>query len=517
MKKIIQILLILALVLMTCPTYATDTETAADLLLKYKFIAGDNGDPMVEKALTRAEVAVIIAEMNGVKDTAAQYKGASGFSDVAEGKWYTPYVAYGKANDLLGGYPDGTFKPEAEVTSREFAAFLMNAMGYKGDYEFDNVTSFSASKNVWVDVKGVKFVRGDAFDALWSAVNQPAKGSTVPIGVKMGKLPATSVPTPVKEAFQIFDINVNTAKSIQIQFENPIKDTSQINFSALYQASTLNFKTSWDATKTTVTLSSPWDLNSGDYIITISDISSDTSIVKTVKIEPQKVSRVELDSNTIERFNDYIGTIGYTVYDQYGVDITNSTLGRNLNFVVGTDHPKPIVNFEHGTIIIQKGARPQSSNTLRFAQNIALGIIDTASGFSTSFELTPSLLPTGIHQVEIKGIIDQNGNNTELIYSPTKDYYLDLRIWDSNGRQVVNKDAFDQLSMAGQELLLIIASDPFCEVTKTVHPTKSGEVAYKITFKSTPNATTMVTFLAQVPEAIGSTSTSTFTTKLIKE
>ena len=87
---------------------------------------------MPTKALTRAEVAVIMTELGGVKEIASKYSGPIGFSDVESNLWYSPYIAYAKANNLLSGYPDGTFRPNSEVTSREFAAFLMNAMGYKG-------------------------------------------------------------------------------------------------------------------------------------------------------------------------------------------------------------------------------------------------------------------------------------------------------------------------------------------------------------------------------------------------
>lgn len=49
------------------PTFAAG-ETGAQLLQQNKFVSGDqNGDLMVNKALTREELAALIAELNGKK------------------------------------------------------------------------------------------------------------------------------------------------------------------------------------------------------------------------------------------------------------------------------------------------------------------------------------------------------------------------------------------------------------------------------------------------------------------
>ena len=93
MKKVLSLVLVLALVLGMMPVFAAG-ETGAEMLYKYGFIAGNNGDLMVDKELTRAEMAVLVAEMNGLKDETANYGATANFSDVEAGKWYTPYVAY---------------------------------------------------------------------------------------------------------------------------------------------------------------------------------------------------------------------------------------------------------------------------------------------------------------------------------------------------------------------------------------------------------------------------------------
>jgi hypothetical protein len=45
----------------------------------------------------------------------------SNFPDIRRGIWYAQFVDYAKANSLIDGYPDGTFKPTNSMTRAEFA------------------------------------------------------------------------------------------------------------------------------------------------------------------------------------------------------------------------------------------------------------------------------------------------------------------------------------------------------------------------------------------------------------
>jgi len=50
------------------------------------------------------------------------------FSDIEPGKWYTPYVCYGKAMGIVQGFPDGQFKPERAVTKVEALKIVLNSL-----------------------------------------------------------------------------------------------------------------------------------------------------------------------------------------------------------------------------------------------------------------------------------------------------------------------------------------------------------------------------------------------------
>ena len=49
----------------------------------------------------------------------------SSFSDVKSSDWFAPYVEQAKENNIIGGYPDGTFRPQGTVTYAEFLVMAM--------------------------------------------------------------------------------------------------------------------------------------------------------------------------------------------------------------------------------------------------------------------------------------------------------------------------------------------------------------------------------------------------------
>jgi hypothetical protein len=51
---------------------------------------------------------------------------AQDFSDVAQGQWYVNSIRWARANGLVQGFCDGTFRPNAHITQDHFAAVLTN-------------------------------------------------------------------------------------------------------------------------------------------------------------------------------------------------------------------------------------------------------------------------------------------------------------------------------------------------------------------------------------------------------
>ncbi|PWM68360.1 MAG: hypothetical protein DBX61_03660 [Clostridiales bacterium] len=89
------------------------------------YIVGyDDGTFKPDSNMSRAEAAAIFARLIAeAKDESIS--GKSSFKDVDKNEWYAGYVGYLEKYDVINGYNDGTFKPDASVTRAEFVAMTV--------------------------------------------------------------------------------------------------------------------------------------------------------------------------------------------------------------------------------------------------------------------------------------------------------------------------------------------------------------------------------------------------------
>ncbi len=84
-----------------------------------------------EEPVKRAEFAKMIVVMLGLENAANLMKGqAVSFSDVPATHWASGYINVAEMKGVVNGYPDGTFKPEGNITYAEALKMILTAMGY---------------------------------------------------------------------------------------------------------------------------------------------------------------------------------------------------------------------------------------------------------------------------------------------------------------------------------------------------------------------------------------------------
>ncbi|GKT14011.1 hypothetical protein ADUPG1_004013, partial [Aduncisulcus paluster] len=130
-----------------------ENQSSGNLLKSNGFISGDENGNLNESApLTRAQLMVLMAQLNGVFDQAKNFEGSGRFSDIDYTyAWYGSYIAYAEKMGWTAGYPDGTFKPSGVVTDKELATVLYKALGYPvKDLVFDKVVADLGNKGVQV-------------------------------------------------------------------------------------------------------------------------------------------------------------------------------------------------------------------------------------------------------------------------------------------------------------------------------------------------------------------------------
>ncbi len=78
-----------------------------------------------DNAITRAEVAAIMAKtVNYKKEEDKSYTNTP-FSDVARSEWYADDIGFVASLGVIAGYKDGTFKPNSNITRAEFVTMAM--------------------------------------------------------------------------------------------------------------------------------------------------------------------------------------------------------------------------------------------------------------------------------------------------------------------------------------------------------------------------------------------------------
>ena len=81
-----------------------------------------DGTLQPNQAITRAEFVTILALESG--ETITEATGTTEFTDVKPTHWARKYILWGRANGVLSGYEDNSFRPDQTVSRQEMASLL---------------------------------------------------------------------------------------------------------------------------------------------------------------------------------------------------------------------------------------------------------------------------------------------------------------------------------------------------------------------------------------------------------
>ena len=110
----------------------------------YSYLIGyADGTVRPNGKITRAEVATIFFRLLDDDTRAKYWSSKNDFSDVSADKWYNNAVSTLSRMGVIGGYADGTFRPDAPISRAEFAKIAVSFTQNTG----------SATYNYFTDVK----------------------------------------------------------------------------------------------------------------------------------------------------------------------------------------------------------------------------------------------------------------------------------------------------------------------------------------------------------------------------
>ena len=181
MKKMLVALMLVISILVT-PAFAfvdvedTKYEEAVELLTKLDIVNGyEDGTFRPEGTVTRAEMAQMIVGSLGLKDAAAALNGNTIFADTVN-HWANGVVNVAVAENIITGYPDGTFKPDQTVNYAEAITMVVKALGYEEAGVWPNNYVVRGTLLDLLDGAEVKDVyafanRGNIATIIWNMLN----------------------------------------------------------------------------------------------------------------------------------------------------------------------------------------------------------------------------------------------------------------------------------------------------------------------------------------------------------
>lgn len=119
-----------------------DKETLTAYMKGY-----EDGTIRPENNMTRAEAATIFYRLLLPEVREKYHSTENTFTDVASDSWYNVYISTLTNAKILSGYEDNSFRPDKNLTRAEIVKILCQFEEINGDYE----TSFIDTKNHWAE------------------------------------------------------------------------------------------------------------------------------------------------------------------------------------------------------------------------------------------------------------------------------------------------------------------------------------------------------------------------------
>ena len=129
------------------------------------------------RSMTRAMFVVVLSRYDGARVNNSQ----SAFTDVEPGAWCAGAINWAAANGIVGGYEDGTFRPDQPVTRAQMCAIMDRYVEYYCD-EHDVTVAAKGSVSTLADQSQIpSYAVGSVRDCQrWGLINGYADGTFRP-------------------------------------------------------------------------------------------------------------------------------------------------------------------------------------------------------------------------------------------------------------------------------------------------------------------------------------------------
>ncbi|SCX77717.1 S-layer homology domain-containing protein [Alkaliphilus peptidifermentans] len=505
MKKILSLVLVLSMVLGSFG-FAFASNEAAGMERVVEAGAFGVGGLRLNDVATRAELATIVLRLHGYTDEAIKaLNEKADFTDVPEGHWAAPFVGLAAKEGLFQGYGNGFFGPADSANYAQLMTVMLRSLGYgeeMADLAWPNgflVKAAAVGIEVDFSIDPLAPVKRQVVGKTMEQVlDVNLNGQDTTLADKLGIEPKEPVDV-VPATLEVKSIEANTAKSFLVTFNKPVEDTAKFDFTVKRGTATTTITTKWNDAKTEATLEASAKLPEGIFTITVTDKTGEDA-VEMAKVEreitKEKIVSVDFDSEVITRISDTHGVVGFTTRNQYGEDITDTPLGRGLNWITSTkdhhvEYKSGVIEFRHDT--------EQVLNELKDLKSVVVTVRDTTASFVATKTFSVSDTVSIVSDIKVNGIVDEKGNEVKFIFNAANTYYLDFEAYDGLGKLVTYQPALDA-KVYGTEVFSVRSTNTIVTPKLEKHP-DTGKAAIRLELDGAATVTydTPISFILMAP------------------
>ncbi len=202
MKKIISFLILVLIPVFSAwayPDIGNDYEykTAVDYITEEGIVSGyPDGTYRPDHKINRAEFTKIVVGAGLSYDPGQDTSGYDiyqpvglSFSDIEPGSWYIPYLRKAVENGIIDGYPDGTFKPSANINLVEASKILVKTLNVqtsepkRQDWYSEYIETLDQFKYIPSSFSYLsqEVTRGDMAEFVWRILAKKSDRSSVTV------------------------------------------------------------------------------------------------------------------------------------------------------------------------------------------------------------------------------------------------------------------------------------------------------------------------------------------------
>ena len=120
-----------------------------------------NGSFRPDGDMSRAEAAAIFARLIADKKNES-VKGTPSFKDTPNNEWYSAFVGYLEKYNIISGYEDGTFRPDESITRAEFVTIAVRYYSLFNEVKsVSNTTKYNDLSNNYWAIKNISYATSE--------------------------------------------------------------------------------------------------------------------------------------------------------------------------------------------------------------------------------------------------------------------------------------------------------------------------------------------------------------------